>query len=165
MTTKRTDTLQERIDRLVGTDFMMMDIHRPMTDAEIEEVNPQALVDKSAGTVENDDGSAAGVGASHEEEPKRYTGPFVVYPDNVEVLDVNTSHELEVNRVLQSAFDNELVSVVVIGQREDGSLYLLASDPDVGSANLLCDRAKAELLDAINTARLREDPRGPKEHT
>lgn len=161
MTTKNLDA---RIAAILGpTDFMMMDIHRPMTDEEIEEINPQALVDKSAGAVEDNDGEAESVGTPHEEEPRRYSGPFVVFPDNVEVLDVITSQRLEVDRVLQSAHHNNLSEVVVIGIREDGELFLLASDPDVGSANILCDRAKAEFLDAVKNARLREDPRGPKE--
>lgn len=151
--------------RLSGFDFMMMDIHREMSDEEIEAVNPQALVDKSARPFKIVDRAEEGVGASHEEEQPepRYRGPFVEFPDNVEALDVNTSHALQVNRVLQSAFDSDLATVVVIGMQEDGELFVLASDPDIGEANLLCDRAKKEFMDAISSARLREDPRGPKE--
>ncbi len=144
MTTKRTDPLQDRIDKLTGTDFMMMDIHRPLTLVEKQEVCPQAVVD-------------------HTEEPPRYSGPFVKYPENVEVLDVNTSHELEVERVLQSAYDNKLETVLVIGQRPDGEIYFLCSDPALAEANLLCDLAKIKLMDAIKDNCIREDPRGPED--
>jgi len=129
--------------KLSELDFMMMDVHRPLTLIETEEVCPQAVVD-------------------HTDEHRPYNGPFVKYPENVEVLDVTTSHELEVERVLQSAHDNELECVVVVGQYDSGELYLLCSDPDVGLANLLLDRAKAELLNAVANNTTREDPRGPK---
>lgn len=129
--------------KLGELDFMMMDVHRPLTLVEVEEVCPQAVVDRT-------------------EEPRSYNGPFVKYPENVEVLDVDTSHELEIERVLQSAHDTKLESVIVVGQHEDGELYLLCSDPDVGGNNLLLDRAKAEILNAITNNLTREDPRGPK---
>ncbi len=166
MSTKRIEHFTETLARgeLSPLDFMMMDMHRPMTDEEIEAVNPQALLDKSAGAVENNNGDAASVGAPHKEEPRRYSGPFVVYPDNVEVLDVNTSCELDVARVLQSAHDNGLSRVLVIGTREgDNELFVLCSDPDIAEANLLTDRAKLEILNSFADGRLREDPRGPKE--
>lgn len=147
MTTRRNkpESFTETLARgeLSPLDFMMMDVHRPLTLVEIEEVCPEATVD-------------------HTEEPKRYNGPFVKYPENVEVLDVNTSHELAVERVLQSAHDNKLERVIVVGHTEDGELYVLCSDPDIGESNLLLDRAKADLLHAINNNGTREDPRGPK---
>lgn len=152
MTTRKT---------LEPIDFMMMDVHRPMTDEEIDEINPQARLDKSAGPEPDDDSESAGVGASHENET--YKGPFIVFPDNVAVLDVDTCHELDVDRVLQSAHDNKLARVLVIGEYEDGELYVLASDPDAGIANLMCDRAKLEFLDAVRNNRTAEDPRGPKQ--
>lgn len=163
--------------KLNELDFMMMDVHRPLTNEEIAEVNPEALVDKSARPLKIVDYQEEGVGASHTCEsttgdrcdicfgptPKRYAGPFVKYPDNVEVLDVNTSHELDVERVLQAAFDNKLDSVLVIGQCMDGGLFFLCSDPALAEANLLCDLAKAEIMEAVKNNLIREKPVEPKD--
>lgn len=165
MTTK---SLDERIAAVLSAnDFMMMDVHRPMTDEEIKAVHPQAIVDKSLRLVTNGDGEAPGMGAPHEDEQPeapRYKGPFVEFPDNVVGLDVCTSHELQVDRILQSAFDNNLASIMVIGIRdEDQELFVLASNPDIASAVLLTERAKMHFMDELKNSRLREAVVDPKE--
>lgn len=163
---------------LEATDFMMMDVHRPMTDEEINAINPQARVDRSAWALKIVDSEAESVGPpqstrcdrcfgpipcdKHPEE-KLYAGPFVNFPENVTVADVATSHELEVNRVLQSAYDNKLSQVLVLGYREDGEFWILASDPDIAEVNLLCDLAKTYFMQVLNNRTATEDPRGPKE--
>jgi hypothetical protein len=156
MTTKKLDAI----------DFMMMDVHRQLTNEEISAINPQAGVDKSLRLVENDNSEAEGVGAPHEEErpeDRGYRGPFVNYPDNVAVADVATCHELDVNRVLQAAYDSGLSTVMVIGVHDDGEVYVLCSDPDVAQANLLCDRAKMHFLDELKQGKLREATNDPKD--
>ena len=111
---------------LEAADFMMMDVHRPMTDEEISAIHPQARLDKSARAFKIVDSEAESVDTpqstrcercfgplpcgKHPEE-KQYAGPFVNFPENVTVADVATTHELEVNRVLQSAYDNKLSQV------------------------------------------------------
>lgn len=136
MTTKKTD-------HLTATDFMMMDIHRPMTDDEVNAIHPQAGVDKSFGAEENEHGPAEGVGAPH---TPRLLDPL---PDNVEILDVSTSHRLQVQRVLQSALDHELDDVMVVGWVDEGPIFFLATDPSIGNAVYRLELAKQRLLAAV----------------
>lgn len=157
-------TLDERISAILGAeDFMMMDVHRPMTDEEISSIHSQARLDKSLRAVPDVDRETPPVGEPHEEEPaedRRYDGPFVKFPDKVHVLDVSTSHELDVDRVLQSAYDNKLSSALVIGWNEEG-LWILCSEPAVAEAYLLAGLAQDFFLSAVKNRETAEDPRGP----
>ena len=129
--------------KLSDIDFMMMDVHRPMTKDEIDEVNPQACVDKSVD--ENPHREDESVGEHHKK--LRLLDPL---PDNVELLDVATSHRLQVQRVLQSALDSELDDVMVVGWVDDGPIFFLATDPSIGNSVYRLELAKARLLAAVS---------------
>lgn len=100
------------IKRLSDIDFMMMDVHRPLTNAEIKEVNPQAVVDKSAGAVEDEHSAAPGVGA-----PYPYEVPL---PENVELLNNYTKLDIPAEEILRDAYNAGLVELVVVGVDESG---------------------------------------------
>lgn len=126
---------------LTGIDFMMMDIHRQLDE---EDVHPETMLDKSARPQQEEHSDEEGVGVSH---PKiRLLDPL---PKNVEVLDVATSHRLQIQRVLQTALDNNLDDVIVIGWRDDGEIFLLNSDPSVGNSVYRLELAKMHLLKAV----------------
>ena len=142
MTTKKT---------LDANDFMMMDVHRPMTDEEIDEVNPQARVDKSLGLPDRDrdrecEEGVGGVPASAGEPAIRLLDPL---PQNVELLNVPTSHRLQVQRVLQAALEHGLDDVMVVGWVDDGPVFFLATDPSIGNAVYRLELAKQRLLQAV----------------
>ena len=132
-------------DHLTATDFMMMDVHRPMTDEDINETNSQARLDKSARTTEDEQRDASGVGSAPEKK-LRVIDPL---PDNVVIADVATSHHLQVQRVLQAAHDRGLDDVMVVGWHDDGEIYFLASDPSIGNAVYRLELAKQKLLSAV----------------
>lgn len=126
---------------LTSIDFMMMDIHRELDE---ENIHPQTSVDKSAGPQSEEHSDDPGVGVPYKE--KR---PFDPLPPNVELLDVSTSHRLQVNRVLQSAFDQDFDEVMVIGWHDDGEVFFLASDPSIGNAVYRLRCAEMKLLNAV----------------
>jgi hypothetical protein len=70
-------------------------------------------------------------------------------PDNVELLNVPTSHRLQVQRVLQSALNQELDDVMVVGWRDDGPIFFLATDPSIGNSVYRLELAKQRLLAAV----------------
>jgi hypothetical protein len=125
-------------------DFMVMDIHREMTDDEVGAIHPQAVVDKSIGAEQDQRSDAKEVGAPHPQ--LRLLDPL---PDNVELLDVSTSHRLQVQRVLQSSLDYGLDDVMVIGWVDDGPIFFLATDPSIGNAVYRLELAKQRLLAAV----------------
>ncbi len=128
-------------DDLSSVDFMMMDVHRPLTKEDIDEVNPQACVDKSLG--EDAHREEESVGAPRK---IRLLDPL---PGNVEVLDVATSHRLRVAHVLQSALDHGLDDVIVVGWADDGPIYFLSTDPSIGNSVYRLELAKQRLLAAV----------------
>jgi hypothetical protein len=126
---------------LNAIDFMMMDVHRELDE---ENFHPETLLDKSARPQKEEHGDDTGVGVSH---PKiRLLDPL---PENVEVLDVSTSHKLQVQRVLQSALDWGLQEVMVIGWHDNHEVYFLSSDPSIGNAIYRMELAKMKLLTAV----------------
>jgi len=78
--------------------------------------------------------------------PVRLLDPL---PENVEILDVCTSHRLQVQRVLQSALNQELDDVMVVGWKDDGPIFFLATDPSIGNAVYRLELAKQRLLAAV----------------
>ena len=67
--------------------------------------------------------------------------------DNVAVLPVITTHDLDVERVLQAAIDAKPVYVLVIGENTDGGLYFASSKSDGGEALWWMEKAKAALME------------------
>lgn len=120
-------------EKLTSEDFTAMGVHRPLVPSEIDEVHPQANVDK---TMADETGKPM----------LRVLDPL---PDNVELLDMPTSHQLQVKRVLQSALDHELDDVMVVGWVNDGPIFFLATDPSVGNAVYRLELAKQRLLAAV----------------
>lgn len=121
--------------KLTSTDFMMMDIHRPLTNEEVEEVNPQALVDKSARSLTLVDSEAESVGAPHEGATStRCDVCFAPMPcdkhANVEILCGVTSLDISPTVVLAKAHDAGLTEVVIVGMKADGSEYFASSVSD-----------------------------------
>ena len=120
------------IKKLSDLDFMMMDIHRPMLDEEIKAINPQAVMDKSAGPVADEHSASASVGASH--APKRCDHCFGPMPceqhANVEHLAIVTSLDVSPTHILAKAHDAGLTEVVIVGMKEDGSEYFASSISD-----------------------------------
>lgn len=127
--------------RLTDLDFMMMDVHRPMTDDEIAKINPQALVDKSAGAIKIVDGHDESMGAPHSCESKTGSrcdicfAPMPCEPHaNVEHLDAVTSLDIDPIAVLAGAYDAGLTEIVVVGMKKDGGEYFASSIADAAPA-------------------------------
>jgi len=67
--------------------------------------------------------------------------------DNVTVLPVITTLDLDVERVLQAAIDAKPAYVMVIGENADGNLYFSSSQSDGGTALWWMEKAKKALLE------------------
>lgn len=125
--------------KLDADDFMMMDVHRPLTDEEIAQINPQALVDKSLG-VEREDGEGAGVGEPHAEEPHQYRcehcfGPLPCAEHaNVEHLNNVTALDISPTAVLAGAHNSDLEYVIVVGMTKEGHEYFASSVADAAES-------------------------------
>jgi hypothetical protein len=121
--------------KLSDIDFMMMDLHRPLTNAEVEAINPQALVDHTAG---QDTGSEEeGVG-------ERCHACFGAMPcaahANVEPLNIITSNDVDPVRILAGAHNRGLEIVVVVGMTKDGNEYFASSAADAAESSWLLQR-------------------------
>jgi hypothetical protein len=120
--------------KLNSIDFMMMDVHRQLTDEELNEINPQAALDKTLGTeqeVVGDDESVAGASTRCE----FCFGPMPCpQHSNVEPLDVVTSHNISATHVLAGAHNADLDVVVVVGFKKDGSEYFASSVSDAAES-------------------------------
>lgn len=66
--------------------------------------------------------------------------------DNVTVLRVLTTQDIECERVLQAAIDAKLKYVLVIGEDDDGQLYFASSKSDGGDALWWMEKAKHALM-------------------
>lgn len=143
---------------LDAADFAKMDVHRPVTAMELNETNPQAQLDRTLHLVEN----AMQEPAPLEQGKPDCKGPFVNYPENVHVLDVSTTQPFPPERVLQMAYEADLLDVLVVGRDKEGEIWAVCSEPNVGAANLLCDLGKQYFLDIVKNKELEPDPRGPK---
>ena len=67
--------------------------------------------------------------------------------DNVLVLPVITTLNLDVERVLQAAIDAKPAYVLVIGEKADGELYFASSASDGGDALWWMEKAKRALME------------------
>ena len=67
--------------------------------------------------------------------------------ENVTVLPVITSLDLDVDRVLQAAIDAKPAYVMVIGEGADGKLYFASSKSDGGEALWWMEKAKRALME------------------
>ena len=148
------------IKKLSDLDFMMMDVHRPMLDEEINEVNPKARVDKSLRAVENIDSEAPRVDTPHPEPRcKICFGPVPCDQHaNVASLDVVTSHDIPVAKILAGAHARDLDVVVVVGLAKDGNEYFASSCADgaeviyhltrgIFKMNMMVDQLRAEAVE------------------
>jgi hypothetical protein len=126
---------------------MMMDVHEPLSTEEIDEINPQAAVDKTLGAVEDEVGDDTSVDRAYPYE--------VPLPENVEYIPTETSNNLPAEHVLRNAFDSKLVDLVICGIDEDGNEYVLRTNTDPAESvwhlqraihilNLRCDRRMME---------------------
>jgi altronate dehydratase len=141
-------------DHLVDTDFMMMDVHRPMTNSEVENIHPAAKVDRSLEVVTPD--------------TKRCPYCFGPMPcehhAGVEQLDIATSHDMEVTNILATAHNANMSVVVIVGFDEDGKEYFASSCSDIAESVYHLTRGihrANKIVDDIDVAG--EDPRGPKQ--
>lgn len=66
--------------------------------------------------------------------------------DNVVVLPVVTTLDLDVERVLQAAIDAKPAFVVIIGQDANGGLYFASSKSDGGEVLWWMEKAKLALM-------------------
>ena len=67
--------------------------------------------------------------------------------ENVIVLPVVTSLDLDVDRVLQAAIDAKPAYVLVIGEDADGKLYFASSKSDGGEALWWMEKATRALME------------------
>lgn len=120
MTTKKLD----------ASDFAAMDVHRPLTDEEIKEINPQALMDKSADPRNDEDSAEEGVDTP---QPRCWAcfGPMPCEQHaNVEPLAIVTSHDLPPASMLAKAHNADLETVVIVGYTKEGSEFFASSCAD-----------------------------------
>lgn len=67
--------------------------------------------------------------------------------ENVIILPVTTTLDVDVERVLQAAIDANPAYVLVIGERADGGLYFASSKSDGGEALWWMEKAKRALME------------------
>ena len=65
-------------------------------------------------------------------------------------LDVVTTVDLPAEKVLVAAIAHDLKDVVVVGTREDGSLYFAGTSSDGPEVLWLLERAKRKLMDIVD---------------
>lgn len=124
-------------------------LSRPLVVREIEEILPQAVVDKSdpARTAEPRIRIVDGPEVKEVEpaSPQRCRFCFGLKPceqhDGVLSIGIGTRAKIEPLQVITSAHNADLDDVVIIGYRKDGSEYFSASAPDAGSVMFHCQRA------------------------
>jgi hypothetical protein len=136
MTKHRVEHFTETLAKgeLSSLDFMMMDVQRPLTNDEINEINPQAALDKTIGSGEEVDGDAEDMGGA----PSRCLTCFAPMPcvdhANVEHLNVVTTHDIEPTTILADAHGAGLKEVVIVGVLRDGTEYFASSVSDAAPA-------------------------------
>lgn len=68
--------------------------------------------------------------------------------ENVTYLDVSTTLDIPVDRVLDGVKDERLEKVAVIGRTEDGDIYLASSVADARDILWLLEKLKLRILNA-----------------
>lgn len=66
--------------------------------------------------------------------------------EKVVPLSTQTKLDIPVERILDGAKKHDLQQVIVIGAKQDGTLYVALSTGDVGANNLMLDCAKAQIV-------------------
>lgn len=135
--------------KLNGIDFMIMDVHRSLTNDEVEEINPQAAVDKSAGPFEDEHCVAAGV-----DTPYPYEVPL---PDNVTIMPGVTTHDLSTEEVMRAAFNADLTEMVIVGIDEEGHEHIFRTNADLAPAMFHLQRGMHNLNRMHDGLLLEED--------
>jgi hypothetical protein len=137
----------------VTTEIDNKDVHkiprlsRPLVVREIEEILPQAVVDKSAAEprIRIVDRPEVKQQEEDPQSPKRCRFCFGPMPcekhDGVLSIGIGTRAKIEPLQVITSAHNADLDDVVIIGYRKDGSEYFSASAPDAASVMFHCQRA------------------------
>lgn len=127
--------------KLTADDFMMMDLHRPPANDEVE-ADPQAFVDKTIGAGEDDVGEDESVDSAPAPRCWRCFGPMPC-PEhaNVEQLDVITSHPIDPTAVIAGAHNADLEVVVVVGLTKEGEEYFASSHTDAAECIYHLQRA------------------------
>lgn len=70
--------------------------------------------------------------------------------DNVEILDVITTHDIPVNNVLISAIEAKLKNVCICGEFEDGTTYHACSWASMAETLLALRRMENHLLKLLD---------------
>ena len=169
MSKQEWDERMRELERLTGTDFMMMDVHRPVLDEEVKKVNPQAVVDKSIGAIKIVDSDEAGVDTPHTCEAvpgsarcKICFDPMPCEPHaNVEQLSIVTSHDISPTTVLAGAHAAGLTEVVVVGMKEDGTEYFASNVSDAAPAMYYLQRGIYKLNKVVD-GEYEDENIGPK---
>jgi len=116
--------------KLSAKDFMAMDVHEPLSTEEINEINPQAAVDKTIGAEQDEVSDDASV----DRTPARCWVCFKPMPceehANIEQLGGVTSHDIDPTYLIAAAHNADLETVVIVGMRKDGKEYFAASCAD-----------------------------------
>jgi hypothetical protein len=73
-------------------------------------------------------------------------GKPVPQPDNVEVLSVDTTLDLPLDRILDGAREHGVTHCLLLGYDRDGEFYTASQITDVGNLLILLERAKVRLL-------------------
>lgn len=122
--------------KLNAIHFMMLDVHEPLSSEEINSINPQAAVDKSAGVADDDEAGSDGDAGGP--PPPRCDVCFAPMPcadhANVAQIDVTTSLDIDPVAVLAGAHNVGLAEVVIVGFTEDGKEYFASSISDAGQS-------------------------------
>ncbi len=143
---------------LNAIDFMMMDVHRQLDE---ENVDPETLVDKSAGAEPEEHSEDQGVGVSHARCEFCFGPlPCADHP-NVEPLDTITRLDLNPMHVLAQAHGAGLKQVVIVGEREDGSEYFASSVADGAQSMYHLQRGIYKLNRIIDSGGKRDDDKDP----
>lgn len=77
-------------------------------------------------------------------------GKIKLKKSNVHILDVVTKHNIPAQRVLLSALEHGLESVVLTGYDNEGKEYFASSIADGGEALWLLKRCEKSLLEVVD---------------
>lgn len=142
-------------------DFMMMDLHRPPANDEVE-ADPSAYVDKTIGAGEDVVSEDESVDSAPAKRCEVCFGPMPCEAHaNVAQWDGITSNSLDPATVLAGAHNADLESVVIVGMQKDGREYFASSDADAGISIYYLQRGIHKLnriVDGEEVERVRQDP-------
>jgi hypothetical protein len=120
--------------KLTATDFMMMDVHEPLSTQEINQINPQAAVDKTLGAVEDHVRDDESVGSTGERCEVCFAPTPCADHANVAQFNVVTSLDIDPVAILAGAHNKGLAEVVIVGFTDEGEEYFASSISDAGQS-------------------------------